>query len=392
VRHRGMTPIGTRAARLIATSSFVAIVILSAVALGMIIATLDRPVPPQWGFRGFEIVLGVGFGSVGALIAANRPENRLAWIMVVVSVVLGVQAVVDQYPVFADAANPPLPYAGVARWLSAWIWTVGSVGLVTFVPLLFPNGRLLSPRWRPAVALAIATAIALVGSIVLASRPLGPVPPTTDSTLYFERIGPIMAVGYVLLIVAATVSVTSAVVRYRRATGDEKLQMKWLAYTGVLLVPALAVGVSPFFIGQVIFIGVGVVAAVAIGISILHYRLYEIDVIINRSLVYGTMSAILAGLYAASMTLSQRLFTSLTGHPSDAAIVITTLVMASTFTPIKTRLQTVVDRRVKPAAVTERALDAATVGAMLAAAEDRLRQIAREELSRTEQPLASRRR
>lgn len=84
-----------RAARLIATSSFLAIVILSSVALWMIIVTLDRPIPPHWGFRGFEIVLAVSFGSVGALIAANRPGNRLGWIILGVSVVTGLQAVID---------------------------------------------------------------------------------------------------------------------------------------------------------------------------------------------------------------------------------------------------------------------------------------------------------
>jgi len=193
-----------------------------------------------------------------------------------------------------------------------------------------------------------------------------------------------MGVGYLLFLAAATLAVVSSVVRYRRSTGEEKLQLKWMAYVAVLAIPGAVVGVSPIFIGQVIFIGLAVLAAVAIGVSILRYRLYEIDLIINRSLVYGTLSAILAGLYAASMTFSQRVFTTLTGHPSDAAIVLTTLVLASTFTPIKTRLQAVVDRRVKPAAPAAVELDHATVTAMLAAAEDRLRQIAREEISRAD--------
>ena len=373
-----------RAPRLIAAGSFASIAVLSAVALWMILVTLDRPLPPQWGFRGWEILLGLSFGSVGALIVAHRPRNRIGWMVLGLSVITGIQAVVDQYPIFAEAVDPVLPYAGVARWIAAWIWALSAVGLVTFLPLLFPTGHLLSARWRPAAALAYAAGFVLIGSTILASQPLGPVPPTTDSTAYFELVGPIMGVGYLLFLAAATLAVVSSVVRYRRSTGEEKLQLKWMAYVAVLAIPGAVVGVSPIFIGQVIFIGLAVLAAVAIGVSILRYRLYEIDLIINRSLVYGTLSAILAGLYAASMTFSQRVFTTLTGHPSDAAIVLTTLVLASTFTPIKTRLQAVVDRRVKPAAPAAVELDHATVTAMLAAAEDRLRQIAREEISRAD--------
>jgi hypothetical protein len=378
-----MARMRARSARRVAIWSFVALLALSVVALWMIATTLDRPVSPQWGFRGFEVVLGLSFGSVGALIAANRPDNRLGWLILATSVVLGIQGVVDQYPVFADAAVPPLPWAGAARWVAAWIWPLASVPLVTVMPLIFPTGRLPSARWRPAAVLALTALAVLVGSTILASQPLGPVPPSTDATPYFEQLGPIMGTPYLLFFAATAVSVSSLVQRYRRATGDERLQIRWHAYAAVLVVPGVAVGVSPLAIGQVAFIAVGVVAAGAIGISILRYRLYDIDVIISRTLVYGAVSAILAGVYAASITLTQRLFLAITGTTSnDAAIVLTTLIVAATFNPLKARIEAVVDRRIKPREPAAVALDPATVAAVLDAAEDRLREIAREEVSK----------
>lgn len=366
-----------RTARIVATSALGAILALAAVEVWMILATLDQPAPDQWGFRGFEAALALSFGSVGALIAARRPENRIGWLLLLFSVVTGVQGIVDQYPVLAEAANPQLPFAGVARWVSAWIWVIPSAGLVSLLPMYFPDGRLLSPRWRPAVLLVLAAAAVLIGSIILAMRPFGPLPPTTNVTPYFDRLGLRIAVGYGLYLIAIGVAVTSAVLRYRRARGDERLQLKWVAFAAVLAAPGAALGMSPIFLGQVLFIGVAFLAAAAIGIAILRYRLYEIDVIINRTIVYGALSAILAGVYTASITLSQRVFVAVTGERSDAAIVLTTLIVASTFTPLKLRLQAVVDRRAKPMP----ALDA-QMAAMLEAAEDRLREIARQEVAR----------
>ena len=366
-----------RTGRIVARAALLAILVFAAVEVWMILATLDRPTPDQWGFRGFESALALSFGSVGALIATRRPENRVGWLLLLFSVVAGAQGIVNQYPVLAATANPQLPLAEVARWVSAWIWVIPSGGLVAFLPLLFPDGRLLSPRWRLAVLLVLAAMAALIGSIILATRPFGPVPPTTNPAPYFDLIGPRIAIGYGLYLVAISVAVTSVVRRYRRARGDERLQIKWVAFAAVLAAPGAALGMSPILLGQVLFIGVAFFAAAAIGVAILRYRLYEIDIIINRTIVYGALSAILAGVYTASITLSQRVFTAVTGERSDAAIVLTTLIVASTFTPLKLRLQAIVDRRAKPMP----ALDA-EMTAMLGAAEERFRQIAREEVDR----------
>jgi len=334
-------------AKPIAIILWLIIVILALVELWLIAVTVALPVSDQWAFRGFEALLALSFGSVGALVATRRPENRLGWLVLGLSVITAAQGIVDQYPVFAEAADPPLPLAPAARWVSAWIWVIPSGGLMLFLPLLFPTGRLLAPRWRPAVGLALAAIVVLAGSIIVASKPIGPVPPTTRVAAYFEQIGPLMGVGYGLYLAGAAVAATSVVVRYRRARGDERRQIKWVAYAGALAALAAPLGVSPFLPGQILFAATAFFAAAAIAIAIFRFRLYEIDFIINRTLVYGALSAILAGVYTASITLSQRLFMAVTGERSDAAIVLTTLIVAATFTPVKTRLQAVVDRRVR---------------------------------------------
>jgi len=340
------TVTATRRTQAAAIGAWLVIVALSVVELWLIAATLDQPAPDQWGFRGFELVLSLSFGSVGALVAARRPENRIGWIALGLSVIGGIQGVVDQYPVFADAAGAPLA-AEAARWVAAWIWVIPSVGLMTLLPLLFPTGRLLSPRWRPALLLAVAAVIIQIGSIVLATRPFGPIPPTANPAPYFEQLGGRMAIGYAVQLAAVVVAASSAAVRYRRAQGDERLQMKWVAYAVFFLPFAAAAAFSGFPFGQIALIASGLFAAAAVAIAILRYRLYEIDVIINRTLVYGALSAVLAGVYTASITLSQRVFMAVTGERSDAAIVLTTLIVAATFTPLKARLQSTVDRRIK---------------------------------------------
>ena len=338
-----------RVARPIAVTLWLAIVAMALAELWLIAATLAIPTPDQWAFRGFEVVLAISFGSVGALIVARRPENRTGWLALGLSVIAAFQGIVNQYPVLADTTSPPLPYADAARWVSAWIWVIPSAGLLTVLPLIFPNGRVLSPRWRPALGLSVVAMVLIVGSIIVASQPLGPVAPSANPASYFDEIGLRMAAGFLVYLAAAGAAATSVVLRYRRARNEERQQIKWVAFAGVLAAVCLPLGLSPIPFGQVLFAASGFFAAAAIGIAIFRFRLYEIDFIINRTLVYGALSAILAGVYTASITLSQRVFMAVTGERSDAAVVLTTLIVAATFTPVKTRLQAAVDRRIKAA-------------------------------------------
>jgi len=334
------------AARAVAVAAWLVIVALALAELWMIAATLDRP-PDQWGLRGYEAALALAFGSMGALVAFRRRDNPIGWLTLAVGLVIGMQGVTIQYPVVAGSAG--LPGAFVARWISAWIWVLAVGPFLTIFPLLFPDGRLVSPRWRPALVLALGAIAIQITIIILNTQPIGPAAPSNNPAGYFAVIGPEGAIGYVLLWLAGAVSVASLVQRYRTAGTEQRQQIKWVVYALVLVGFGAVVGMTPIIVGQLFFLATAFVGAAAIAIAILRYRLYEIDLIINRTLVYGALSAVLAGVYTASSTLSQRLFMAVTGERSDAAIVLTTLIVAATFTPLKARLQATVDRRISAA-------------------------------------------
>jgi hypothetical protein len=336
----------TRATRILVVSLWLVTVGLSLAELWMIALTLERP-SDQFGFRGSEAALALSFGSVGALIATRRPENLIGWLSLVAALILGIQGIAVQYPVLAEASVPRLAGADLARWVSAWIWVPTAGTFLGIFPLLFPDGRLPSPRWRPALLLGAVAIAAQIGVTMVVSQPLGAIPPTNNPAPYFARGGLPVLLGYSLLWLAGVVATSSLIQRYRRARGDEREQIKWVAYAVVVVVCGAVVGFTPFVIGQFVFLGTALFAAAAIAIAILRYRLYEIDLIINRTIVYGALTAILAGVYTASITLSTRLFSSVTGERSDAAVVLTTLIVVSVFTPLRTRLQATVDRRVK---------------------------------------------
>ena len=323
------------------------IVTLSLVELWMIAVTLDRPTPGLWGLRGWEL-LSLAFGSVGALIARRQRGNRIGWLLLGIGLATGCTGIVNQYPILTDATGRSLPLADAARWTSAWIWVVLAFCLM-LLPLLFPDGRLLSPRWRAAVTLALGATGTMIASIIIAVEPIGAIPASPLVATIGDQTSPLMMAGFVLYVGGALTSAASVVVRYRRAGTEQRQQIKWFAVAGTLFVPGAVAGLSPSLVGQVFLLACALFAAAAIAIAILRYRLYEIDLIINRTLVYGALSAILAGVYTASITLSQRVFMAVTGERSDAAIVLTTLVVAATFTPLKTRLQAVVDARLKAA-------------------------------------------
>jgi hypothetical protein len=335
-----------RAFKALAAILWLLVLVLAFAELWMIAVTLDRP-SDQWGIRGYEAGLALAFGSMGALVAFRRPRNLIGWIALVVSLVIAIQGIVVQYVVVVEAADASLPGAFVARWISTWIWVLAVGPFLTIFPLTFPNGRLLSRRWRPALVLAFAAIGVQIGVIIVNTQPLGPVPASNNPAVYFAITGMPGAVGYVLLWVAGAVSVSSLVQRYRGAGTEERQQIKWVVYAVVIVAVGAAVGMTPLVLGQFFFLGTAFFAAAAIAIAVLRYRLYEIDVIINRTLVYGALSAVLAGVYTASITLSQRVFMAVTGERSDAAIVLTTLIVAATFTPLKARLQSAVDRRIR---------------------------------------------
>lgn len=312
-------------------------------------ASIDDPV---WGLPGFEAIFVVAFGGVGAIVASRRPENRIGWIFVASGFLSAVQLVVGGYARYGLAEAGYVPFTEIAAWVSDWVWVPTIVLGLGYLVLLFPDGRLPSARWRPAGWLLASGAALFVAVIATAPAPLGNFPQVQNpfGIEMLSGFGQAPAAAAALTYASGMLASGAAIVwRLRRSSGEQRAQLKWFAYAGMLAAVSVIPGLSPIKLGQVILIVAGALVPVAAGVAILRYRLYEIDLIINRTIVYGVLTAILAGVYTASITLSQRVFVAVTGEKSDGAIVLTTLIVVSMFTPLKTRLQALVDRRWKAA-------------------------------------------
>jgi hypothetical protein len=298
-------------------------------------------------------IIAFSFPVVGALIASRRPDNPVGWIFCVIGIS---QALVDfayEYATYALVTEPgSLPGGGLMSWVQTWAWVPGYAFMITFLLLVFPTGRLPSPRWRP-VAWISGLAIVIMIMPALAfwqyrgARLLGDIF-EIESSLGF--LGQMFAVGFPLLLVCGAASVVSLIVRFRRSTGDERQQLKWFTYAAATLaVFAIVVeGIlgerTDLGILRTVFAFILIPAVpIATGIAILKYRLYDIDRIINKTLVFGLLSAILLAGYAGGILLLQ----SILPVPKDSQITVaaSTLAMAALFGPLRARIQEIVDRR-----------------------------------------------
>jgi hypothetical protein len=295
------------------------------------------------------------FSTVGAVIAPRTPfRNPIGWLFCVVGLLFAVTHFSAEYAIYTLLAVPGslLPGGEAAAWFTSWLW-IPQLGSVVLVVLLFPDGRLPSRGWRWFAWLSVL--LVLMGALLSALSPgpisvgLGPVrnPLGVESLPSFIKV--VERVVNTLLFAA----VISLFVRLRRARGLERQQIKWFVYAtalticgGILTYPVSeAIGSQWLkWIGFVPFI-VGVMAIpISMGIAVMRYRLYEIDILINRTLVYGLLTAILAALYFGGIVLLQRLFVILTGQQSTLAVVVSTLLIAALFNPLRRRIQGFVDR------------------------------------------------
>jgi hypothetical protein len=306
---------------------------------------------------GFVVALLVAFTAfmvVGAVIVAHRPSNAIGWIFSAVGLLAGTGMLAMEYAAYAYVTRPgSLPGAILAAWYHQ-PWWYPMLGLILiYTPLLFPTGRLLSARWRPvAVAAAVAGAVitvlqALQPTITLQNRddtvrnPLGA---TGAQELADGALGAVLTGMASVCGVAAIVSV---VLRFRRSRGVERQQLKWFTFAVVLMI--LAQPMTDYLfqggIGSVVF-GVSVaLVPIAAGIAILRYRLYDIDRLINRTLVYGALTALLGAIYASAVLILGQVFGGIGGRPPSWVVAGATLAVAALFQPARRRIQTVVDRR-----------------------------------------------
>lgn len=323
-------------------------------------------IPEQPSLGPFVMAIGIlmvaSFGLVGALVVTRRPRNPVGWILWLTATVATVVIAGQDYAAFSMAAfDGSLPGTLALAFLSSIGFVPALATVVVFVPLLFPDGRLLSPRWRWVAGFGLVAIV--IGPVSAAFQP-GPLSnfdgmngtatiPNPLGIAALESLRDVLGVVNVLgIVIAFPLAVASSVMRYRRGSPIEREQLKWFAsavgLTVICILPA--VPGTPFGVIADFAWLLGIVSftliPVAIGIAILRYRLYDIDRIINRAFVYVPLTAIVAGIYTASIALSQRVLAA-TGQKSDMAIVLTTLVVVVVFTPIKNAVQATVDRRFK---------------------------------------------
>jgi hypothetical protein len=306
------------------------------------------------------VIVTVGYATVGTLLAGRHGAGRIA------ALLLAGGALFAFVP-FGFLVGGSLTLRDPGSTLFNLLFLLGPVaigpGYASILPglaIAFPDGRPPSPRWRWPIGIAI-TAIAL-GTILQLVRP-GPVTGTlgTHNPLGIDALPPVLgglADALIALgILAITILATAAVLaRYRRGDAIERQQLRWFLAAVALAAVPLALSVVPGIggpeTGLVAFAAL-LLVPISVGIAVTRYRLYEIDHLISRTLVYVPLTALLAGLYAAVVTLLQRVFQTVTGDRSDAAIIISTLILASVFTPIRKWLEGIVERRYKPTASAE---------------------------------------
>jgi len=330
----------------------------TALAVLLLIRNLSYPDPHVFGFWVQGIVIPVTCSTVGVIIASRRPDHPIGWLFCVVGLLAGVNHFCAEYAIYALLSQPDsLPGGRAAAWVASWCGMPANA-LLVFVGLLFPDGRLPSRRWLPFAWLNVV--VAVVGTVAVAFL-AGPIPALApiENPLGLEDaqtlLGPVATVaGALERGILGLVAVASLFLRLRRARGGEREQIKWLAYAAsVVVIGAILTYVIPEatdaqWVGQVglALLAVGFVGIpIAIGIAILRYRLYDINLLINRTLVYGSLTAILVAHYFGSIIWLQIAFVELTGQRSTLAVVASTLVIAALFRPWHRWVQAFVDRR-----------------------------------------------
>jgi hypothetical protein len=344
-----------RTAAWLAWTVWVLSIALTALALLLLALNLSHPNTHIYDYW-FDNTTIVITATVGAIVASRRPENPVGWLLCLSGVVVSISHFGSQYAIYTLLAQPDsLPAGEAFAWIDTWILPI-IIGLDVFSYLLFPTGRLPSSRWRWLGWLTMAFVFVGVISGAFTSGPVDGLGPIRNPLGIEGFSNGYKAVLYTMVPFLYAASVLSVFVRLRRATGVERQQVKWFAYTAALTAITLVIHMmtvaldAPLWFERAefaMFTAAGTANTVSIGIAILRYRLYDIDRIINRTLVYGSLSAILALVYFGGVTATQALFRTLTGQEKLPQIVVvaSTLVIAALFTPLRRRIQSFIDRR-----------------------------------------------
>ena len=296
-----------------------------------------------------DAIMQIVFPIVGALIVSRYPANALGWVFCFVGLSLAAGGFASQYATYALLTEPGvLPGGVMMAWLGAWLGDPGFFSL-PFILLLFPNGRLPSSHWRPAAWFIVAAITTIVLAAAFMPGPLEHFPSIDnpvgiEAARALESIQPEMIFALLFSFFWLS-SASSVILRFRRSQGIERQQLKWFTFAACLL-PLSLIGNDVF--PQLAWLIGGIAVSlipISIGIAILRYRLYDIDLVINRTLVYGLLTGLLVLFYYGSVLGLQAVLRILTGQESEFAIVISTLGIAALFNPLRHRIQSFIDRR-----------------------------------------------
>ncbi len=342
--------------------------LLCAASIVLYVAAGSVQPPSNWGTGGHSAVLVLvlpflAFPLVGALIASKRPKNPIGWICLAVGVIWMIMLTSTSYGWYGLVVKPgSVPFPAAIGSLGGWLWAP-AVGLLgTYLILLFPDGRLPSRRWRPLAWLSGAAIFLVSAGSALTPGPVEGFP-GIHNPFGLERYPWVADAAQSLTLLlpgCILASAISLVLRFLRSRGEEREQIKWLAFAASLLglgftsyvipgniLPEAAGGADPLWqnlLEDAVTLSFASIP-VAVGIAILRYRLYEIDLIINRALVYGPLTAMLALVYFGGVVGLQAVLRGLTGQESTLAVVASTLLIAALFSPLRRRVQALVDRR-----------------------------------------------
>jgi hypothetical protein len=326
------------------------VVVLTVLTMVLVVVTRSVPRSPydQWQLIWLRMSGDLAFTTVGLIIASRRPANPLGWLLLLsFGLSLSANEFLRAYAEYTLFYRPGTLPAGLAiAWVATWIWAF-IYPILPFVFLLFPDGRLPSPRWRPFawVAGLVNGLFALMVPFRAGGLEYFPtIPNPVGIPALTEAVFQAFALVTFIVILLATMSLP---VRFRRARGDERQQLKWVAYAAVFLgvvgvvAPSLASPLVSVIVSTLAFTGL----AAAIAVAILKYRLYDIDRIINRTLVYGVLTALLAAVYVGFVLVLGQLFGGIGTKPPSWAVAGATLAVAALFQPARRRIQQAVDRR-----------------------------------------------
>ena len=291
------------------------------------------------------------FSVVGAVVASRHPRNTIGWIFCTMGLVVGLNTLAGGYAEYCLASGSgPRSLGETAAWFSSWSWIPLVFVPTSFLLLLFPDGRPPSPRWRPVAWCAGLGISGFVVGYALEAGPLEDFPQIANPYGVDSPIVGVVGVAASFVVGGSMVaSAVSLVMRLRRGGSEQRQQIKWLAYGGAVVVGAIFVaGFIAIWSAEVSIVVISLALLglpIFTGIAIVRHRLYDIDLLINLTLVYGSLTATLALVYVGGAVGLQAALRAVTGQESSVAVVASTLVIAALFNPLRRRVQGFVDRR-----------------------------------------------